>query len=717
MWYNRTCLKDSRKGVISIKKKIVIIGVALILLLVIVLGVVFVANTQNVNQEDDIFTQVIGTIEIDLYDTTRKANSLVMYTKDYSRNQYGYEVLVDKSTNSVIAKDAWVQIKEGTYVLSGHGEAGLFLRQLDIGDTVEIYFNTVTVKRHLKNSNLRKIEIKNSEIDALIESRKSALFDMDLSSIDIINAELNDKIEDFKLYFDNLGDAPANQKIIDQKIKVISDLIDQKYYATIEYRLVEGRAMWHRPNASAIDESTLEGVMKFAKRLYDMGINTLYVETFTCGLPIYYSELLQAQKSSMASYDYGEYGNDYLSALIGECHKLGIEVHAWVNVLDAEMPSGESPEYIDNEWICSDLVGNTDGKFLDASNTEVRSFLKNVILEMLNKYDLDGISYDYIRYAESGTYNDEYVDSGFTTHSIEKFSKLYNYNGNLIEDVQNNVEIRAKWHEFKQNSINELLSELAKFIRNINPNITISASPFGQLSSAKSTYMQDVETWMDNGYIDVVLPMIYTDSVELLTGIASDFNAYKQKVLQYTGIYVLYNKSTLKRNQEIIEALGFMGIAGNSLFASQNYIKNENVEKDIVYQVLSSTTHKGRAVVPTASANDIFEAWQCQVLDRCERIYFSYMSEEEKRIVEEFFANSNTSMNDIYDISRMLDKLTSLKSQVLLFENKAVSKRISEQIDYVFDILDTSISRYLLRNGYWDMENVKERPEINKIIE
>ena len=204
---------------------------------------------------------------------------------------------------------------------------------------------------------------------------------------------------------------------------------------------------------------------------------------------------------------------------------------------------------------------------------------------------------------------------------------------------------------------------------------------------------------MEKGYIDVVLPMIYTDSVELLTSIANDFNAYKKQTIQYTGIYALYNKSTLKRNQEIIDALIKSEISGNALFASQNYIIHEDEEKDIVFDVLSTTTHKGRAVLPTADANDIFVAWSAQIADRCERIYYFHMSDHEKNILTEFFSSKNNFMNSVHDVELMLDKLTALRAQTVEFENRSVSNRLCEQIDYLYDVLDAWISRYIIRYG------------------
>lgn len=696
------------------KKAIIIILLALIA----ISGIFYVLyNLILVANEGDIYTQTVGEFALDGRDVMRKANALVLYTEEkYSRNEYGYEVLVEEDTNTVIAKDVILEVKDGTYILSGHGDAGRFLKKVDVGDNVKVQKNSVKVTRHLKFSNLKKIEIENEKADRLIEDCQKNLMDINMTAIASVCEELDGEIKGFNNYFDSLGEGvPANTKIVNSKMKSISRLIDMKYYLTIESNAVDGRAMWHAPNESAIDETNLDGVKKFAKRLYDMGINTLYVQTFTCGMTMYYSDYLQFGNPKMASYDYGEYGNDYILAVISECHKLGIEVHAWFNVLDAEMPNGEAPDYIKEEWVSLDLNGSDKGHFLDPSNIEVRDFLKNVACEILTKYDFDGISYDYIRYSEAGDY-EEYRDSGFTSNAIKLFSDKYDYHGdNLAQDVKNNVEIRAQWHEFKQNSINRLLGELAATIRGIDAEIVISASPFGYLNTAKSIYMQDVATWMEKGYIDIVLPMIYTDSVEKYCALSADYDKYSQTTLQYAGVYALYSKSTLRRNQEIIAAVKSQNASGTSLFASQNYITRENEENDFVYQILSLSTHKGRAVLPTENPEKVLSAWREQLLDRCNRIYFEKMSISERAIVEQGIETLSVEMNNPADVCIVLEALRSFETAISCFENKAVVERITSQIDYIYGILDAAISRQMIRYGYWDTELTPERPDPTKI--
>lgn len=679
------------------KKKIIIIaGIILVAILIAIASILIYKSIIAKNQ--DVLLTTVGSFEISARNATRDIGMLVLYTKEFPRNEYGYEVLVETSTNTVIAADAMVSLKDGTYILSGHGAAARFLKRLELGDIIDIRSNTVTAKRHLKNSNLKKIEINNQKADELIAERRAALFDIDENAIKATDEQLKEEIESFIAYFDSLGEnTPADTKIINSKMNLISRLIDMKYYLTIENYSVDGRAMWHSPNGTDINETNLEGVKKFAARVYDMGINTLYVQAYTCGMTMYYSDVLQCQNPRMAFYNFGEYGNDYILALISECHKLGIEVHAWFNVLEAEKPHGAVPPYVKAEWITSDLNGSKKGHFLDSSNPEVCEFLKTIIQEMLTKYDFDGISYDYIRYPEAGEY-EEYRDSGFAPHAIKLFADTYNYRGdNLIEDVKNYPEIRAQWHEFKQNSINNLLKELGEFIRSVDSEVIISASPFGYLKTAKAVYMQDVETWMKDGYIDVVLPMVYTDDVKLHSELANAFKECSPKTLQYTGIYTLYSNSSLRRNQEIIDAMKAQGISGVSLFASHNYITETDKENDQVYNILILTTHKGHAVSPTDHPDKVLSAWKAQLIDRCYRIYFNKMSASERKLLDQYMQQLSLNMNNTDDISEALDILYSFKDAVHTFENKAVTDRISYHIDYIYGILDAAAFRHMNR--------------------
>jgi hypothetical protein len=330
---------------------------------------------------------------------------------------------------------------------------------------------------------------------------------------------------------------------------------------------------------------------------------------------------------------------------------------------------------------------------------------------MLEKYDFDGISYDYIRYAETGDYAG-YIDCGFTENSIALFREQYGYSGdNLPEDLKNDTALRAKWHEFKREAITNLVKTMSAHIRSIDPEAVISASPYGFIEDAKDIYMQDIDTWLLRGCLDVVLPMIYTEDTGLLSETADDYEKYSHTVLQYTGISPLYNGANLRRNQDLTDAIRELNISGVSFFATQNYITRNQEYNQLISDVLSSSTHSGKAVTPTADANTVFGAWKAQILDRYQRIYKKEMTAEEMALIEEFDRATEATIESSVHIVERLELLQNLKEKAKNFDNDAVRDRITSEIDYISRILEAALSRSLIRDGLWNPETQPERPD------
>lgn len=635
------------------KRKTVIIAIALALLVVLSfvgVSLYYLRKGQLVNQ--------VGEAAVHGENTVRYANELIVYTEDIERNEYGYEVLVEKRSGCAVELGDTVALSQGTYVLSGHGTSADFLRKIEIGDTIKVKDGRVAVTRDLEKSYLKRIEIENGRVDSIIEYKREGLYDLDYTAIENADKKIDGAVWKLKMSF---WSAQPDLEAIKDKYDSVMRLIDEKYYLTIESRAVEGRGLWHRPNASSFDESTLEGIKAFADRLVELGINTLYVETFWHGMTTYYSEVTRTEHPSMASFDYGEYGSDYTLALISECHKRGIEVHAWVELLKVGISGYYVPEHIKEEWLCADENGDRTEYFLDPANGEVREFLRNVITEMLEKYDFDGISYDYIRYSETG------------------ISPILAQDGVTDEE--------------KCESITALVGELSAHIRRISPETVISASPYGYIEQAKSIYKQDILTWIELGYIDVILPMIYTENEELLVSSANEFARYSSSVLNYIGISPLYNGAPLRENQELIEALKMTDICGVSLFASQNYIIKNSDRSAAILSAMSAGSHRGWAVSPTAEASVIVRAWRNEILDRYGRIYSSRMTGAEREAMESFASETLPFLKENCDISSLLEVLAKMREEAEGFADKNVSARLCEQIDYIDNILNAALAR------------------------
>ena len=695
-------------------KKVIIILVTLLSVLLLVGGLYI--YRENTSTEYDEYTTYLGEITVSYRNAPRLTNCLVLYDKEYQRNEYGYEILVERDGGFIIEADSLVELRDGTYILSGHGTAADFLRELKIGDIVKIdRFGKARLSRSQLSSSMKIIELENKKVDDIIDEMTRGLYDIDTHGIALASEDATLAIREFELMFSE----GAETEEIDLAFNRVMELIGIKRLYAMESRAVEGRGMWHRPNGSGIDESTLDGVKELALRLQEMGINTLYVETLWHGMTTYYSDLLGIAHPRMRDYSYGEYGNDYILALISECHKVGVEVHAWVSLLHVGDDWGNAPSYVKPQWLVSDIDGSFEDKILDPSNPEVREYLAASLSEMVTKYDFDGISYDYVRYSEAGYFGDggEYVDSGFCSNSERLFAEVYGYSGDdLISDVKVDASVRESWQDFKRDAVSRLVHDLSQLLREKSPRTIISTSPYGIITDAREIYMQDTLLWMEKGYVDVVLPMIYTDDAEYYGRVVGEYSRLSNMALQYGGIYVMYNGGSILLNQEQVVAAVSAGSGGYSFFATQNYITRNPKRAEKIMDALLISTCRTAAVSPTSDVNEIFTAWKGQLLDRCERIYAPYMSDDELLALSEFDRQTSFEMETPRDVYEMLLLLSELGERVEKFESDPVTDRICDQIDYIYNILDVAITRHMIRFGYWNVETTPTRPSVYDII-
>jgi len=656
--------------------------IALAIVLIVVLTSAIVWQVDMCDEKSYQHATTISTLDFDGANVARTTNAIVIYTIDFPRNQFGYELLVEKDTGFVVDKGEQVDFRKGAFVVSGHGDAVETLQSVQLGDILQVQFGSIAIKRDAVLSPLKALEL---QVDDFVQGKLDGLYDIDYQAIEQVSQTIEQKMQEVMDYAQTEGSTPEQ---LDAQAKELTQLLTTKCALAMESQAVDGRGMWHRPNASAFDETNLDGVKQFVNRLYELGINNLYVETLWHGMTTYHSEVLDCQHPRMQGNDYGEYGNDYTLALISECHKLGIQVHAWVELLTASSYYGVNAPYIKSEWVYADLDGNKQG-YLDASNPEVQSYLANILTEMLQKYNFDGVSYDYIRY-DASPYEGDYADCGFTDHAIATFSAQYDYTGsNLAQDLREDTNLREKWHNFKRAQITNTVQNLTELVRDIAPNVIISASPYGYVFDAYHVYMQDVETWLQKGYLDVVLPMIYTENVDVLVANAQKFDSYHTSALQYTGISPLYNGDTILKNQQLIDAIKMQNISGVSLFASQNYLVKKDAYAQFVLQTMTLGTHKVKAVSPTADIKEVFSAWTSQLQSRFERIYAEHMTATEKQTLQAFLQSASGAS----DVDQMLALVSSLQSDVQSFSNNAVKNRIAEQAEYVHKILTFAKAR------------------------
>ncbi len=198
-----------------------------------------------------------------------------------------------------------------------------------------------------------------------------------------------------------------------------------------------------------------------------------------------------------------------LAFALEQAHARGLEFHVWFNAFPAwrgvEPPSHTNPEQIYNahpEWIVCDKNGNrmplsSHYVFLSPGIPEARDYVHQVAMDIVQKYDIDGFHFDYIRYPEESNkqgYSHDEI-------SLRLFSSPEGNPGNL------------SWEDWQRENINQFVRKFYDDATALKPWLKISAAVIGKYDySSWNGYhvvYQDARQWITEGKIDFVVPMVY----------------------------------------------------------------------------------------------------------------------------------------------------------------------------------------------------------------
>ena len=193
---------------------------------------------------------------------------------------------------------------------------------------------------------------------------------------------------------------------------------------------------------------------------------------------------------------------DPMQFMIDECHKRGMEFHAWINPyrvktsLKSELSA--NPLYnIHPEW----FVTYNNQLFFDPALPESRRHICMVVADIVSRYDVDAIHMDDYFYP--------YPAKGMDFPDDASFAR---YGGGFTN--------RADW---RRSNVNILIQKIHETIRGLKPWVKFGISPFGIYRNEKNDPLgsktnglqnyddlyADVLLWARNGWVDYNIPQIY----------------------------------------------------------------------------------------------------------------------------------------------------------------------------------------------------------------
>jgi uncharacterized lipoprotein YddW (UPF0748 family) len=169
--------------------------------------------------------------------------------------------------------------------------------------------------------------------------------------------------------------------------------------------------------------------------------------------------------------------------------------------------------------------------WIDPSNAEARQYAKDLIMETMLKYSVDGIQLDYIRYP----FNNKGAEMGFDWLGRQKFEQDTGLSLDRLDD-----ETRQVWIAWKIAQINSFVKEVSQSMRRAKPGIRISAAVYAMPRRMRINAIQkEWETWVANGWVDTLNPMTYvTTAKELALNAGYVRESTADRALVYPGLSI-----------------------------------------------------------------------------------------------------------------------------------------------------------------------------------
>jgi uncharacterized lipoprotein YddW (UPF0748 family) len=226
---------------------------------------------------------------------------------------------------------------------------------------------------------------------------------------------------------------------------------------------------------------------------------------------------------------------DNLAHAIRLAHIRGVRVHAWVNALLAwsapELP--RDPAHVVRtrpEWFLTGPDGRSilqlgrseldrrrlEGWFLEPGLPQLRTELRRFILDLVTRYDLDGVHLDYIRLPSSGWgFNRELRDLYRAETGLDP-RDLFTRGEALARERGAGwlEEERARWRIWHRGGVTALVRLVAGDLEAVRPELELSAAVLADPRSAREDFGQDWTAWLRDGTLDVAVPMVYRRSAQ-----------------------------------------------------------------------------------------------------------------------------------------------------------------------------------------------------------
>ncbi len=298
-------------------------------------------------------------------------------------------------------------------------------------------------------------------------------------------------------------------------------------------------------------------LIRILDQLQRAHINTILIQTRVRSTTIFPSQM-EPWDGCLSGNPGVSPGYDGLQFCIDECHKRGMECHAWI----VTIPVGKW-----NSYGCKELrrkypslirkIG--DDGYMNPEMSQTGDYLAQFCREVTRRYDVDGIHLDYIRYPE-------------------------------------NWKLSVSQHQGRQ-YITRIVQKIYSAVKSEKPWVKLSCSPIGKYDdltrfrssgwNAYSVVCQDAQGWLREGLMDALFPMMYFQGNNFYPFLADwKQHSYGRTIAPGLAIYMMHprennwNLNIIKQEMGVLRSEGLGVTFFRSKFFTDNTKNIYNFTKD-----------------------------------------------------------------------------------------------------------------------------------------
>lgn len=348
---------------------------------------------------------------------------------------------------------------------------------------------------------------------------------------------------------------------------------------------------------------------------------------------------------------------DPLQFAIEESHKRGMELHAWVNPYRAVKTIGSygiSNQHISvthPDWILTFPTSKL--KILNPGIPAVREYNLKVLMDIVNRYDVDGLHMDDYFYP---------------------YDPIGNEDAATFQTYPNGFTNLGNW---RRDNVNRMMKMIMDSINVVKPYVKFGISPFGIWKNgvppgiiglnAYDVLYADPMAWLRAGSIDYLTPQLYwkiggnQDYAKLMPWWAD--STYKHNRMYVPGHIFNANYSNAELPNQVKLNRANAKVSGSMFFRAAFFPSNDKGFRDS----LKNNYYKYKAIIPPMNWKDVIapnqpENFQFARLGSAPIAGFKWDlpttamdGDSAKRYVVYQFDNPNITQNDIADPKKIVD--------------------------------------------------------------